>query len=169
MAKPNSTEVFEAISHPLRMKILKVLAKSPMGFSELKKTLRIESSGELSFHLNKMRSLLDKDSEGRYALNKTGYTALETVRSLEKCGWYTRAFYFNLVVFTLSNIWAYLSFSFSTNFLIVLALSSLWIVFLLLLDNSSQKSLFKVWSGEGKKSASSKSSGGTVLEAFHIV
>ncbi|MBO3809676.1 MAG: helix-turn-helix transcriptional regulator [Candidatus Brockarchaeota archaeon] len=129
MATPNSTEVFEAVSHPLRIKILKVLAKSPMGFSELKKTLRIESSGELSFHLNKMKSLLDKDWEGRYALNKTGYTALETVRNLEKCGWYTRAFYFNLVVFTLSNIWAYLSFSFSTNFLIVLALSSLWIVF----------------------------------------
>jgi DNA-binding transcriptional ArsR family regulator len=63
MLTPNSNEVFESVSHPLRIKILKLLAKSPMSFSELKKTLGIESSGELSFHLNKMRSLLDKDSE----------------------------------------------------------------------------------------------------------
>ncbi|MEM1558383.1 MAG: winged helix-turn-helix domain-containing protein [Thermoproteota archaeon] len=72
----NSNEVFEAVSHPLRIRILKALAKSPMGFSEIKKALGIESSGELSFHLNKMRNLLDKDSEGRYVLNSTGYDAL---------------------------------------------------------------------------------------------
>ena len=129
MANTNSNEVFESVSHPLRIKILKLLAKSPMGFSELKKTLGIESSGELSFHLNKMRNLLDKDSESRYVLNNTGYAALEAVRSLEKHGWYARAFYFNLIAFVLVNIWTYLSFSFSTRFLIVLALSSLWIVF----------------------------------------
>ncbi|MEM0171491.1 MAG: helix-turn-helix domain-containing protein [Thermoproteota archaeon] len=81
MATPNSTEVFDVISHPMRVKILKVLAKSPMGFSELKKTLGIESSGELSFHLNKMKSLLDKDSEGRYALNKTDYAGLKPLET----------------------------------------------------------------------------------------
>lgn len=129
MSTQNSNEVFESVSHPLRIKILKLLSKSPMGFSQLKKTLGIESSGELSFHLNKMRSLWDKDSEGRYVLNKTGYGALEAVRSLEKHGWYTRAFYFNLIIYALMNIWAYLSFSLSTRFLIVLALSSMWIVF----------------------------------------
>ena len=129
MATPNSNEVFEAVSHPLRVKILKHLVKSPMGFSELKKALVIESSGELSFHLNKMRSLVDKDSEGWYVLNKTGYAALEAIRSFEKQNWQIRAFYFNLVVFALVNIWAYLSFSLNTRFLIVLAISSLWIVF----------------------------------------
>jgi DNA-binding HxlR family transcriptional regulator len=131
MANTNSNEVFESVSHPLRIKILKLLAKSPMGFSELKKTLGIESSGELSFHLNKMRNLLDKDSESRYVLNNTGYAALEAVRSLEKHGWYARAFYFNLIAFVLVNIWTYLSFSFGTRFLIVLALSSMWIVYYL--------------------------------------
>ncbi len=129
MATPNSNEIFEAVSHPLRVRILKLLVKSPMGFSDLKKALGIESSGELSFHLNKMRSLLDKDSEGRYVLNKTGYAALEAIRSFEKYGWQIQAFYFNLIVFALMNIWAYLNFSLSTRFLIVLALSSLWIVF----------------------------------------
>ena len=34
-----SGEVFESVSHPLRVKILKLLSKGPMGFSGLKRRI----------------------------------------------------------------------------------------------------------------------------------
>lgn len=40
-------ELFEALGHPVRMKILEFLGKAPLGFSELKKKVGIESSGHL--------------------------------------------------------------------------------------------------------------------------
>ncbi|RLI23135.1 ArsR family transcriptional regulator, partial [Candidatus Bathyarchaeota archaeon] len=36
-----SGKVFEAVSHPIRIKILKMLAEKPMSFSELKRELGI--------------------------------------------------------------------------------------------------------------------------------
>ncbi len=38
-------ELFEAISHPERIKILKILEKKPASFASLKRQLGIESSG----------------------------------------------------------------------------------------------------------------------------
>ena len=40
-------EVFDALSHPTRIMILKALSDEAMGFSDLKKKLGIESSGHL--------------------------------------------------------------------------------------------------------------------------
>ncbi|MBS7632801.1 helix-turn-helix domain-containing protein [Candidatus Bathyarchaeota archaeon] len=124
----DSEEIFEAVSHPQRIKILRVLAKSSLGFSELKRAVSIESSGALDFHLNKMEGLLTKDSHGHYSLNKNGYAALEAVNAIERYGWYKRAFYFNIIAFTLIILWAYLNFALSTSFLAVLILSVAWIM-----------------------------------------
>ena len=52
-----SGKVFEAVSHPIRIKILKMLAEKPMSFSELKRELGIRSSGKLDFHLKKLGDL----------------------------------------------------------------------------------------------------------------
>ena len=123
----NSGEIFEAISHPQRVKILKVLARSPLGFSELKRAIKVKSSGALDFHLKKMESLLVRDRRGRYTLNTRGYAAVEAINTIEKYGWFKRAFYFNIIVFTLVNLWAYLNFSLGTNFFAVLGLSTAWI------------------------------------------
>ena len=49
---------FEAISNPLRIKILKLLSKKSMSFSELKRYLGIRSSGKLDFHLKKLEGLV---------------------------------------------------------------------------------------------------------------
>ncbi len=38
-----SDDTFEAIANPLRIKILKLLAEKPMGFSELKRELEVKS------------------------------------------------------------------------------------------------------------------------------
>jgi len=132
LAKKNSfksDEVFEAVSHPQRIKILKRLAESPIGFSELKRVLNIESSGALDFHLKKMESLLTMDADGHYTLNEEGYAALEAINAIERYGWYKRAFYINIALYVFINLWGFASFSFSLSFFVVLALSTLWTTF----------------------------------------
>lgn len=128
-ASLNSGEVFDAISHPLRIRILKELAKKPLSFSELKRAVNVESSGALDFHLKKMQSLIEADSDGRYILNAKGSAALEAIRVIEQHGWQKRSFSLNLLVYILLNIWALATFSFSAYSLIVFATSTLWIAF----------------------------------------
>ncbi len=128
-ASLDSDEVFEAISHPLRIRILKKLAKNRLGFSELKRAVNVESSGALDFHLKKMQSLIETDSDGRYVLNAKGSAALEAIRVIEQHGWQRRSFLLNLLVYILLNIWALAAFYFSAYSLIVFATSTLWIAF----------------------------------------
>ena len=47
-------ELFEALGHPSRVKILKVLERNQLGFADLKREVGIGSSGHLQFHLNKL-------------------------------------------------------------------------------------------------------------------
>lgn len=124
----NSHELFEAISHPLRIKVLKSLSRTPMSFSELKRVVNVESSGALDFHLRKMQSLIATDSTGRYTLSTEGYVALEAIRTIEQYGWQRRAYLLNLCVYIISNLWALITFSLSSNFFIVFTLSTLWIL-----------------------------------------
>ena len=54
-------EVFDALSHPTRIMILKTLNENPAGFADLKKQLGIESSGHLKHHISKLNSLVKTD------------------------------------------------------------------------------------------------------------
>ncbi len=127
-----SDETFEAIAHPLRIKILKLLAERPMGFSELKKKLGVKSSGKLDFHLKKLEGLIILNSDGKYTLTKEGYAALQAITTIRKYGWQKRAFIINtvactiVVAFTLSRI---LLEGVKLIYLAVLVLVSLWFVF----------------------------------------
>ena len=49
-------EVFDALGHPTRILILKVLKEGSIGFADLKKKIGIESSGHLQHHLTKLNS-----------------------------------------------------------------------------------------------------------------
>ena len=40
-----SDDLFEAVSHPLRIEIVKALAEKPLRFADLKRALKISSSG----------------------------------------------------------------------------------------------------------------------------
>lgn len=40
----SSDELFEAVSHPIRIDIVKILAEKPLGFADLKRELKISSS-----------------------------------------------------------------------------------------------------------------------------
>lgn len=76
-------EVFDALSHPTRIIILKVLSEGPLGFADLKKKLGIESSGHLQHHINKLNGLMKTDNYGKYTLSDQGKDALHSVETIE--------------------------------------------------------------------------------------
>jgi len=79
--------IFEALSHPTRVKLLKLVEDKGVGFSALKHELGLESSGQLQHHLQKLSGLvaIEKGS-GYYGLTDTGRLALEIYGSSEKSG-----------------------------------------------------------------------------------
>jgi len=74
-----AAELFEAISHPTRIQILKTLEETPKGFSELKHGLGISSSGNLTHHLSKLSTLVGTNAQGKYALTDQGREALHVI------------------------------------------------------------------------------------------
>lgn len=74
-------ELFEALGHPTRVKILRVLEEKPATFSGLKRDVGIESSGHLQFHLGKLAGLVTTTSEGSYTLTDEGKEAIRVLRS----------------------------------------------------------------------------------------
>jgi DNA-binding HxlR family transcriptional regulator len=76
-------ELFEAISHPERIKILKILRKQPSGFASLKRQLDIESSGNLDFHLKKLGQLVTVREDGLYGLTDAGKEAILSIEAIE--------------------------------------------------------------------------------------
>ena len=100
----DSNDIFEAISHPLRVEILKLLAKKPMRFADIKRELEIESSGLLDFHLKKLDNLINVDNEGFYVLSEKGFAALQAIDTISKYGWQKRAFYLNIAMVIIMNL-----------------------------------------------------------------
>jgi DNA-binding transcriptional ArsR family regulator len=76
-------EVFDALSHPTRIMLLKALSDEPLGFADLKKKLGIESSGHLQHHISKLGSLIKTDDYGKYTLSDQGKDALHSVDTVE--------------------------------------------------------------------------------------
>jgi DNA-binding transcriptional ArsR family regulator len=79
----DSAELFEAISHPTRIKILKILEKQPASFASLKRQLEIESSGNLDYHLKKLAQLVAVREDGLYGLTDAGKEALMSIGTIE--------------------------------------------------------------------------------------
>ncbi|MDH5713089.1 MAG: winged helix-turn-helix domain-containing protein [Candidatus Bathyarchaeota archaeon] len=77
------SELFEKISHPTRVKILKLLKASPLSFSQLKNNLGIESSGNVDHHLKKLGDLIYLDSDGLYKISDEGKEAMRAIKSIE--------------------------------------------------------------------------------------
>ena len=127
-----SDETFEAIAHPLRIKILKLLAERPMGFSELKRELGIKSSGKLDFHLKKLENLIALNSDGRYTLTKEGYAALQAITTIEKYGWQKRAYIINTVIYIVVAAYMLLKIlmeGVNSIYIVTLVLATLWFIY----------------------------------------
>ena len=133
----NASDIFDKISHPMRINILKVLAKNPMGFSELKRTFNISSSGQLDFHLKKLDDLIMVNENGNYDLTETGYSALRMIKLIQRQGWHKRSFLINIMVYILLNSYfLFLGFYGGINtellviyFPFVLPLHTGWVIF----------------------------------------
>jgi len=75
-------DLFEAIGHPIRIKILEAIAAEPLTFSGLKKRVGIESSGHMTFHLEKLANLIRTTSDGTYTLTDDGREALRLIQTV---------------------------------------------------------------------------------------
>ena len=79
--------IFEALSHPARVKILKLVDEKGLGFSALKHELGFESSGQLQHHLQKLTGFIAiEQGTGYYVLTDTGRLALDIYGSSERSG-----------------------------------------------------------------------------------
>ena len=66
-----SEDIFEALSNPIRRKILILLNEKPMNYKELAAKLNI-SIGSLYYHLSYLKPLISQDELKRYLLNERG-------------------------------------------------------------------------------------------------
>ena len=120
-------EKFEAISHPIRIKILEILSKKAMRFSELKRELSIESSGKLDFHLKKLKDLITIE-DGKYILTRDGYAALQAIHTIRKYGWQRRAYILNVTIYIIINILSAFK-AFNIWLYLIFPASTVWIIF----------------------------------------
>ncbi|MFW9797056.1 MAG: ArsR/SmtB family transcription factor [Candidatus Thorarchaeota archaeon] len=122
-----SDEIFESISHPIRIAILKELAKKPTRFADLKRKLKIKSSGRLDFHLKKMEAVIETDKDGLYTLNYRGFAALRAIRVVSNYGWQRRSWIINMIMLGVINIYMFFA---ASAYYIFIALPTIgWMLF----------------------------------------
>lgn len=74
--------IFASLKHPIRRKILRMLSKNPMSFSEMLEALEVSSSF-LTYHLENLGELILKIDDGKYKLSSFGEAALATMTKVE--------------------------------------------------------------------------------------
>jgi hypothetical protein len=75
--------MFSSLKHPVRRKILRVLADKTMTFSEMLEILGISSSN-LTYHLENLGELVSKDESGVYRLSTFGQASVSTMKIVEE-------------------------------------------------------------------------------------
>jgi hypothetical protein len=75
--------MFSSLKHPIRRKILRILADKPMTFSEMLDLLGVSSSN-LTYHLESLAELITKGENGVYKLSTFGSAAVSTMKIVEE-------------------------------------------------------------------------------------
>ncbi len=75
--------MFSSLKHPVRRKILRILADKPLAFSEMLELLAISSSN-LTYHLESLGELVAKDEQGVYRLSTFGQASVSTMKIVEE-------------------------------------------------------------------------------------
>jgi hypothetical protein len=75
--------MFSSLKHPVRRKILRVLADKPLAFSDMLELLGISSSN-LTYHLDSLGELVSKDETGVYRLSTFGQASVSTMKIVEE-------------------------------------------------------------------------------------
>ena len=109
-------ELFDALGHPTRIKILQALEESPLSFTELRKKANIDSNGLLSFHLGKLGDLIKTVDGGNYALTADGKEALRIVSLIAVREGRKSRFDYPNVVIVIWTVAMFISFGLLSNF-----------------------------------------------------
>jgi hypothetical protein len=75
--------MFSSLKHPVRRKILRMLTKKPMTFSQMLEAIGVSSS-HLTYHLENLGELLSKKENGEYRLSTFGAASVETMKVVEE-------------------------------------------------------------------------------------
>ena len=75
--------MFSSLKHPIRRKILRILADKPLTFSEILDLLGVSSSN-LTYHLESLGELVAKDDKGDYKLSTFGLASVSTMKIVEE-------------------------------------------------------------------------------------
>ena len=75
--------IFNALKHPIRRRILRILDEAPSTYTEIQIQLNIDN-GLLNYHLENMRSLLFKEENGDYNLSEFGHGATVLLERVEQ-------------------------------------------------------------------------------------
>lgn len=75
--------MFSSLKHPARRKILRMLAKKPMTFSQMLEALGVSSS-HLTYHLENLGELVSRQETGEYRLSTFGAASVETMKVVEE-------------------------------------------------------------------------------------
>ncbi|MGD0978821.1 MAG: winged helix-turn-helix domain-containing protein [Candidatus Bathyarchaeia archaeon] len=74
--------IFASLKHPIRRRILRMLSKNPMTFSEMLEALGVSNSF-LTYHLENLGELVSKVDDGKYRLSSFGEAAMATMTKVE--------------------------------------------------------------------------------------
>jgi hypothetical protein len=85
---PNSQDeiystMFTSLKHPVRRKILRMLADKPMTFMEMVEHLSVSSS-HLTYHLESLGELVFKMDNGKYKLSTFGQATVSAMKGVEE-------------------------------------------------------------------------------------
>jgi len=80
--EPYST-MFGSLKHPIRRKILRMLAEKPRSFSEMLESSGVSSS-HLTYHLENLGQLVSKRDDGKYRLSTFGEATVTTMNRIEE-------------------------------------------------------------------------------------
>lgn len=75
--------IFTSLKHPIRRRILRMLADTPMTFSEILESLTIDS-GHLNYHLESLGDLVLHPKDGKYMLSSFGTAAVRLMGGVEE-------------------------------------------------------------------------------------
>jgi len=82
MEEDTYSSIFQALKHPIRRRILRMLNDNPMTYTEILNELGIDN-GLLNYHLENLQELLAKGEDEKYRLSEFGSAGLSVIERVE--------------------------------------------------------------------------------------
>lgn len=73
--------MFSALNHPIRQRIIEMLARNSVTYTCMLEELDIDT-GKLNFHLKRLEDLIEKDEKGLYKLTDKGLRAFSIIQQM---------------------------------------------------------------------------------------